>query len=136
MQTYSINQLRHLLLNEKDFNTIKDYFYDWLEEHHVTAFKVPTKNKKLLNVIKIGLTLAYKKEIVFRGEQMREVKGINLIHGAALFDQMSVTFFYFPDLDLGLMITVDEDAKKDNGIISRFQALLAENNFDFSDRQN
>ncbi len=136
MQNYSIKELRNLLLNEKDFNTIKDYFYDWLEEHQVTAFKTPTKNTKLQRVLQIGLTLAYKKEIVFRGDQMREVTGINLIHGAALFDQMSVTFFYFTDLDLGLMITQDEDAKKDNGIISRFQALPAGNNFDFNDRQN
>ena len=139
MQNYSIKQLRNLLVNEKDFNTIKDYFYDWLDEHHVTAFATPTKNKKIETVLKIGLSLAYKKEIVFRGEQMREVKGIHFIHGAAHLDQIGggMTFFYFTDLDLGLMITEDKSDGGDDGIISRFQVLAAEkNNFDFSERQN
>jgi hypothetical protein len=137
MQNYSIKQLRHLLVNEKDFNIVKDYFHDWLDEHHETAFKTPTKNKKLLSVIKYGLAMAYKKEIVPRGEDMREVKGINLIHGAAHLDQIGggMTFFYFSDLDLGLMMT--EDPKNKEGIICRFQAIAAENNnFDFNERQN
>jgi hypothetical protein len=137
MQNYSIKQLRHLLLNEKDFNIIKDYFHDWLDEHHETAFKIPTKNKKLLSVLKLGLSIAYKKEIVFRGEQMREVKGSHLIHGAAHLDQIDggMTFFYFTDLDWGLMMT--EVPEKEEGIISRFQTIAAENNnFDFNERQN
>ena len=136
MQNYSIKQLRHLLLNEKDFNIVKDYFHDWLDEHHETAFKTPTKNKKLLDIIKLGVSLGHKQEIVLRGEEMREVKGINLIHGAAHLDQIGggMTFFYFTDLDLGLMMTQSE---KGTGIISRFQAIAAENNnFDFNERQN
>lgn len=45
MQNYSIKELRHLLVNENDFDKTKDYFFNWIDEHRNTAFATPAKIK-------------------------------------------------------------------------------------------
>lgn len=66
---------------------------------------------------------------------MREVKGINFLHGTAMIENMLMAFFYFTDLDWGMVMTTDETDQQ--GYITRFRLIAQEkNDFDFSDRQN
>jgi hypothetical protein len=136
MATYSIKELRRLLLHEPVFADVKDYFFDWFEEHHEIAFKTETMNDVLKEMVTHGLTEVYKKEIVYNHLEMREVQSLCLLHGAGeAKGDIMVTFFYFTDLDLGMFATMRMDS--DREILARFQMLGPEKlTFDTSGRMN
>ena len=135
MQNYSIKELRHLLINEKEFDKTKDYFFDWIGEHNNTAFATPTKNKMVLSVLKGSMSKAFQKDIVFKNATMFEIKRLNFVHGQAFIENMIMAFFYFTDLDWGMIMTAD--TKEEQGHNTRFRVISQEKNeFYFSDRQN
>jgi hypothetical protein len=107
MQKYSIKQLRHLLINEPEFHLTHSYFFDWVDEHKNTALATPTKNKMLIQVVKESMKkLLSKTDITVSQTMMCEVKGVNLIHGSILVEGRLTVFFYFSDLDWGMISAV------------------------------
>ena len=136
MQTHSIKELRRLLLNESDFEKTKDYFFDWVSEHNSTAFGTTTKNKMLMTVLKSAISKVFKMDtIVFQNLLMHEVKGVHLIHGSANVEKITLAFFYFTDLDWGMMISFKLGSKEAG--ITRFRMIAFEKlDFNTDDQQN
>ncbi len=127
MQQYAIKELRRLLLNEDEFEITKDYFFNWVKEHEKTAFNIRIKNKALTKLLNVGLSDAFKKEIVVQNLQMFEIKNINLIHGMGSFARGNAVFFYFSDLNWGMTIGVTPEICQ----ISRFR-MTGHEKLDFS----
>jgi hypothetical protein len=111
MQQFSIQELRRLLMAGRTLDeceNIKDYFFDWVKEHNTTAFKVEYKGKEMANAITDALSYAFKRDIAIRGMRMFAVKNLHLLHGTCVFETRgTATFFYFSDLDRGLLIRGD-----------------------------
>jgi hypothetical protein len=111
MQQFTIQELRRLLMAGRTLDeceTIKDYFFNWVKEHTTTAFKVKFNNEDMTDAITDALSYAFKRDIVTRGMQMFEVKSLHLLHGACVFETRGhATFFYFSDLDRGMLIRGD-----------------------------
>lgn len=111
MQQYAIQELRRLLMASKKLNqceNTKDYFFNWVQEHTNTAFKVEHKGKQMSEALNEALTFAFKRPILMRRLRMYEVKNLHFIHGMCSFEaQGQATFFYFSDLDRGLLIRGD-----------------------------
>ena len=137
MSTYSIKELRRLLLNEQVFANVMDYFFQWFEEHHQMAFKTETSNETLKEAVTHGIMKACNKELIFyKMFEMREVKELCLLHGAGetTFDVMA-TFFYFTDLDLGMGVMARKNS--DQETLMRFQMLGPDKvEFNVSDQMN
>ncbi len=111
MQQFSIKELRQLLMAGRTLDeseNIKDYFFSWVQEHNTTAFKVEYKGKEMTNAIKDALSYAFKRDIAIRGLRMFAVKNLHLLHGTCAFEARGhATFFYFSDLDRGMLIRGD-----------------------------
>lgn len=111
MQQFAIQELRSKLMSCRTLNdseNTKDYFFDWVKEHSTTAFKVEYKSKEMAKAINGALTYAFRREIVIRGMRMFEVKNLHFIHGVCMFEARGqATFFYFSDLDRGMLIRGD-----------------------------
>ena len=111
MQQFSIQELRRLLMAGRTLDeseNIKDYFFSWVQEHTTTAFKVEHKGKEMSKALKDALSYAFKRDISIRGLRMFEVKNLHLLHGTCAFETRGhATFFYFADLDRGMLIRGD-----------------------------
>ena len=111
MQQFSIQELRRLLMAGRTLDeseNIKDYFFSWVQEHTTTAFKVEQKGKEMSRALKDALSYAFKRDISIRGLRMFEVKNLHLLHGTCAFETRGhATFFYFSDLDRGMLIRGD-----------------------------
>ncbi len=111
MQEFSIKELRRLLMagtTLEESENIKDYFFSWVKEHSATAFKVECKRKTMSNAIKDALSYAFKRDITTREMRMFEVEKLHLLHGKCAFETNGhATFFYFSDLDRGMLIRGD-----------------------------
>jgi hypothetical protein len=111
MQQYAIQELRRLLMATKtldDSEKTKDYFFNWIQEHNNTAFKVEYKGKQMGEALKEALTFAFKRPIATRGMRIYEVKNLHFTHGMCFFEAHGTgTFFYFSDLDRGMLIRGD-----------------------------
>ena len=127
MQQYAIKELRRLLVNEDEFEITKDYFFDWVKEHEKTAFNTRTKNKALTKLLNVGLSDAFKKEISVQNIQMFEVKNIYFMHGMGSFERGNASFFYFSDIDWGMIVGVTPELCR----LTRFR-MIAHEKLDFS----
>jgi Fic family protein len=111
MQQFEIKELRRMLVKQltlEQCEDTKDYFFSWVKEHDSTAFKLDYKSKQMVKALNEALTQAFKRDIVVQNLRMFEVKNIHFIHGMGTFEQRGrATFFYFSDLDRGMLIRAD-----------------------------
>jgi hypothetical protein len=130
MQQYSIKQLRYLLVNEKDLDIVKDYFFNWVKEHNQTALATRTKNKNIVKIASLGISDFFKKDIIIENATVFEVKGIHFTHGKGSFMRTGqAVFFYFTDLDWGMVMGITPSVSH----ISRFRMVVVqEKGSDFS----
>ena len=88
------------------------------------AFDTRIKSPKIMEAIKIGLSKYYETGIEFKHLRMQLVKSIYLIHGAGEVQgnkSIQVVFFYFGDMDMGLISSLEADSDVE-GLV-RFQIL-------------
>lgn len=107
----SIQDLRYALSNEPQFAKTFACYIAWLEENHAMAFDTPITNNSLKMAIQIGLSKFYETNVAFKHVSMQSVKSIDFIHGAGEVQgnkNIQVVFFYFTDLDMGLVSSIEE----------------------------
>jgi hypothetical protein len=135
MEKYTIKRLRHLVVNEQDFDVIQTYFFDWIESHETIAFEpIPAENPQLAEMLRINMATVYMKAVNLDKLLIREVKSINFIHGSAFIEGDMLIFFYFTDLDWGIIMCTDDDGE---GYTLRFKIQNEGNpTYDLSTQQN
>jgi hypothetical protein len=116
MEKHTIGGLRQALVSESEFHKIQDYFLTLTETNFQAIDGQLGKNKILKEVIQIALgeVMGTSKPTLVNF-MMIEVRKRYFWHGSGFVDGKIFTFFYFGDLDKGL-ITFSKP-KGDNLII-------------------
>ncbi len=112
MEKHTIGGLRKILVTSVPFSDMADYFLTLSETNEAALDGKPGKNKNLLQVISTTLAEVCKQQelvedmskITLTRLQMIEVRQRNFWHGVGFIEGKNIfTFFYFTDLDRGLV---------------------------------
>ncbi len=112
MEKHTIGGLRKILVTSSEFSDIASYFLTLNETNDVALEGNLGKNKNLLQVISTTLAEICKRQnlivedsnIQLTRMQMIEVQQRNFWHGAGFVNGKNIfTFFYFTDIDKGLI---------------------------------
>ncbi|NJP07300.1 MAG: hypothetical protein HC837_17610 [Chloroflexaceae bacterium] len=119
-------ELKVRLISATDFYTVFDYFYDHIsEDEHFMDMSTPTQNDFLQQVLVTCAQSALKQSVIAVSQMMMlYAEDAQFYHGGAWFNYLIANFFYFEDIDAGLMALVIKPAGNET-LIARFsiQAL-------------
>jgi hypothetical protein len=104
MEKHTVGGLRQALVSESDFHKIQDYFLTLTETNMQAIDGQLGKNKTLKEVIQfiLGGVIGVSKPTLVN-LMMVEVRQRNFWHGSGFVNGNIFTFFYFADLDKGLI---------------------------------
>jgi hypothetical protein len=104
MEKHTVGGLRQALVSESDFHKIQDYFLTLTETNMQAIDGQLGKNKTLKEVIQfvLGGVIGVSKPTLVN-LMMVEVRQRNFWHGSGFVSGNIFTFFYFADLDKGLI---------------------------------
>jgi hypothetical protein len=104
MEKHTVGGLRQALVSESDFHKIQDYFLTLTETNIQAIDGNLGKNKILKEVIQfiLGGVIGVSKPTLVN-LMMVEVRQRNFWHGSGFVNGNIFTFFYFADLDKGLI---------------------------------
>ena len=104
MEKHTVGGLRQALVSESDFHKIQDYFLTLTETNLQAIDGKLGKNKTLKEIIQfiLGEVIGVSRPTLVN-LMMVEVRQRNFWHGSGFLNGNIFTFFYFADLDKGLI---------------------------------
>ena len=104
MEKHTVGGLRQALVSESDFHKIQDYFLTLTETNLQAIDGKLGKNKSLKEIIQfiLGEVVGVSRPTLVN-LMMVEVRQRNFWHGSGFLNGNIFTFFYFADLDKGLI---------------------------------
>jgi hypothetical protein len=121
-ETYrKLTELKMRLISATDFYAVFNYFFDHFGENEEFIDKsIPRHNSKLQHVLIASVEpVLQQRTILARKVMMFYVPHEKFYHGAAIFNGVLTNFFYFQEIDAGL-IALSLDAMTGKTVIIRF----------------
>ncbi len=121
-------ELKMKLVTATEFRPVFDFFFDHFGENdEFMQVGVPQPNDQLQQVLGVCAGQVLKKsKVVMRNLVMVYVAEKQFYHGGGMFNQMMANFFYFEDIDAGLLALADMTSPGKTVIVRYSLQMLSE----------
>jgi len=99
-----LNELKDIVMTEKDFSVIWNKFFDLAENPSFLHRGKPTKHPILKKIIEtIGSSIFPNQKISIMHLMLQKVKGHKFVHGPFMINGHVGSLFYYDEINMGMM---------------------------------